>query len=88
MTSLLSCAGWYALSVLGALAAVALLMALLLSPWMVRQWWIGRQLRPREAPLPGHTPGPVGTSRRHRRQLHRDLVLLLVLNTDRADKDA
>lgn len=36
--------------------------------------------------LPGHRTGHLHASRGHRRRLHRDLVLLLVVNTNRADE--
>jgi hypothetical protein len=46
---------------------------------------IARELRELDDGLPAHAPGPIRTGRSHRRKLHRDLVLLLVVNTDSAD---
>ena len=42
-----------------------------------------RDLREIDDALPGHCPGRIRSTRRARRQLHRDLVLWLVLNADR-----
>lgn len=85
MISILSFAAWSVLYLIGGMAGAALVMALVLSPWMVRQWWVGRQVRSSDDPLPGHAPGPLRVSDRALRQLYRDLLLLLVVNADRED---
>lgn len=66
-------------------AAVPLLIALVLSPWLIRNWRITRDMRALDDPLPGHKRGRLRISDRVLRQLHRDLVLLLVVNADRED---
>lgn len=86
--SIASFVGWSFLRLLGGMAGAALVMAVVLSPWMVRQWWAGRQLRSLDDPLPGHVPGLIRRSAGDRRQLHRDLLLLLVVNADREDEAA
>lgn len=73
--------GWLILAGIAAL----LVMALVLSPWLIRNWRITREMRALDDPLPGHEPGPLKASDRAVRQLHRDLVLLLVVNADRED---
>lgn len=88
MISVASFVGWSVLYLLGGMAGAALVMGLVLSPWMVRQWWIGRDLRSPEEPLPGHAAGQLTRSRRALRQLHRDVLLLLVVNADREDEAA
>lgn len=65
--------------------AAPLVMALVLSPWLIRNWLISREIRALDDPLPGHEPGRLKASHRAIRQLHRDLVLLLVVNADRED---
>lgn len=67
--------------------AGALLAGLVLSPRLIRNWLIVRDLREVGDALPGHAQGPVTASGRDRRRLHRDLVLLLVVNADGADAD-
>ena len=42
MTAFLSSIGWPLLYVFGGLVGAALVMALVLSPWLVRNWWVSR----------------------------------------------
>lgn len=85
MISVASFVGWSVVYLLGGMAGAALVMGLVLSPWLVRNWLIGREIRSLDDPLPGHAPGPLKASDRAVRQLYRDLVLLLVVNADRED---
>lgn len=81
-------AGWLALCML----ATGLIIAVLAGVWELAcraaRVRVARELRELDEPLPEHAPGRLRASRRVRRQLHRDLVLLLVLNAHRADEDA
>lgn len=65
--------------------AAPLVMAVVLSPWLIRNWRITREIRALDDPLPAHQPGPLKASGRAVRQLYRDVVLLLVVNADRED---
>lgn len=71
-------------------AGLVLLLILTAVRWLlVDQWLEQRDEREVNEGLPAHAAGPLTASRAARRRLHRDLVLLLVLNRDREnDADA
>lgn len=89
MTSIASFVGWDCLWLLLCMAAVAAVIGTFAGLTLLAQRLYGRrvtrELRQLDDGLPGHTAGRVRATRRHRRQLHRDLVLLLVVNADRTE---
>lgn len=90
----MSSIGWVALDsgiwLLAAMIATALLIATIAGLWaaIVAAYgcYTARDCRHLDDGLPGHRTGRLHASRGHRRRLHRDLVLLLVVNTNRADE--
>lgn len=89
MTALLSAAGWAWLYAGIAALATALVICVVAGVWhlvvaaMERR--VTRELDELDSALPNHAPGPIRTGRADRRKLHRDLVLLLVVNSDHED---
>lgn len=90
----MSSIGWFALDscvwLLAAMIATALLIGAVAGTWALLaagiERLITRDCRELDDGLPGHRTGRLHASRGHRRRLHRDLVLLLVVNTNRADE--
>jgi len=87
VTALAVFAGESFLWLIVCMAAVGALILIIAYGWHLAEGaWIRvtaiRDCREVDAGLPAHQPGRIHANRRHRRRLHRDLVLLLVINTD------
>lgn len=93
MIGLLAAFGEDALWLVVCMAMTGVVIGVLAGGWELAcrsaRFRVAAELRELDEGLPAHTPGPVRTSRRARRRLHRDLVLLLVVNADQEqDEDA
>jgi hypothetical protein len=84
-SQLLRDGAWLAVAMLAVAAVFAAILLAAVGAQRLIERRIASELREIDDGLPAHAPGRIRTGRSHRRKLHRDLVLLLVVNTDHED---